>query len=45
MIIFLLTGCRSELSFKEVREKDIYKDIQSFIDNTNEENGDRKSVV
>lgn len=39
VIIFLLTGCRSELSFKEVREKDIYKDIQSFIDNTNEENG------
>ena len=39
VIIFLLTGCRSKLSFKEVREKDIYKDIQSFIDNTNEENG------
>lgn len=35
----MLTGCSSNLSFTEVREKDINKDIQSFIDNTNEENG------
>ena len=39
VIVFFLTGCSSELSFTEVHERGINKDIQSFIDNTNEENG------
>lgn len=39
VIIFFVTGCSSELSFTKVREKDVNKDIQSFIDNVNDENG------
>ena len=39
IISFLLIGCSLELSFTEVHERGINKDIQSFIDNTNEENG------
>lgn len=39
VIISLLSGCSSELSFSEVSEKGVNKDLQSFIDNVNEENG------
>ena len=37
--INLLSGCSSELSFSEVREKGVNKDIQSFIADVKNENG------
>ncbi|MBS4210070.1 hypothetical protein [Bacillus sp. FJAT-50079] len=39
VIISVLTGCSSELSFSELPEKGVKKDIQSFIDNVKDENG------
>lgn len=39
VIIFLLSGCSSELSFSEVSEESVNKDIQSFIDDVKGENG------
>lgn len=37
--IVLLSGCSSELSFSEVSEGGVNKDIQSFIDDVKDENG------
>lgn len=41
LVIILLSSCSSEaeLSFSEVNEKDINKDIQSFIDSVKGDNG------
>ncbi|MBS4194154.1 lipoprotein [Lederbergia citri] len=37
--IALLSGCSSKLSFSEVGENSVNKDIQSFINDVNDENG------
>lgn len=39
VIIFLLSGCSSELSFSEVSKEGVNKDIQSYIDDVKNENG------
>ncbi|WP_332693577.1 hypothetical protein [Halalkalibacter lacteus] len=39
LCIVILSGCNSELSFIEVSNEGVNKDIQSFINNVKEENG------
>ncbi|WP_066400277.1 hypothetical protein [Neobacillus mesonae] len=39
VIISLLSGCSSKLSFSEVSDGRVSKDIKSFIDNVKDENG------
>lgn len=38
-MIILLSGCGSQLSFSKISEKDVNKDIQSFIDDVKNKNG------
>ncbi|PWA11184.1 hypothetical protein DCC39_09425 [Pueribacillus theae] len=39
VIISLLSGCGSQLSFSKISEKDVNRDIQSFIHDVKNENG------